>query len=639
VRVGKGPSQAPRRAGNTGPGLRRQGSGRGNALARASTATPQKPATVKKSVLSARKIEVKSKLAQRRQDEQVPLEARQGSGNLGGGQGAVGAMGQPGRKKACAARHSGTGSLSRQPASYRKPPRVRLKNMKHPTDKYRAYNGYGEEDSASGASDGGLRGAGVSDPLGLLATAVGEGDEDEEEEELDVTSTIVNANEVWMEIQLVDARFQHLQQNKGPRGAGSDLDGHAQGFVNPCTLAISLVARLVGALAFPFIEVGKAIGNSIYETEAMQKYLYKHGYKVYGTDPRVDLHKQDFEALLLRESDVGLLFKLFMQIDEDESGEVSMTELLTFLGLQQNKFAQSVFAIMDEDKSGQIDFREFVVAAWNYCTLSKGTLVMFAFDLYDDDHSGFIDGEEVEAMLRDVYGREFSSAPQANHIIVSLRKMSEESGRSDLSIKIDHAEFFDFCRNHPGLLYPAFRLQNQLRAKILGEAFWDEKASARLFLSDGKYISAARLLQLHVERSAMAGFVSKYKEQEDQDVVRDALTKTGILRMRQLLQSMLNADATMLDQIEKKKEHQDRFRNLLQKAEFTRKLNVEFRRDQWEGEEHGPATRSVLESVDKDARAGATPVAVQEGKNSESKVPARKTQQGPVRVNVAPRRR
>ena len=59
------------------------------------------------------------------------------------------------------------------------------------------------------------------------------------------------------------------------------------------------------------------------------------------------------------------------------------------------------------DNSGLIDFREFVISSWNYCTLGSTTLAQFAFDLYDRDNSGQIDAEEVDLMLRDIYGSRY----------------------------------------------------------------------------------------------------------------------------------------------------------------------------------------------------------------------------------------
>ena len=59
-----------------------------------------------------------------------------------------------------------------------------------------------------------------------------------------------------------------------------------------------------------------------------------------------------------------------------------MAELLAFLDLEKTRFTRRIFSIFDEDGSGLIDFREFVLSLWNYCTLTKASLTMFAFGTY-----------------------------------------------------------------------------------------------------------------------------------------------------------------------------------------------------------------------------------------------------------------
>lgn len=98
-----------------------------------------------------------------------------------------------------------------------------------------------------------------------------------------------------------------------------------------------------------------------------------------------------------------------------------------------------MFALFDEDGSGQISFFEFVLTLWNYCTLSKATLTMFAFDLYDRDNSGCIDRAEMLTMLRDIYGSEHASSPHARAILSEIEtKMTEDS----VSLHV----FSEFCR-------------------------------------------------------------------------------------------------------------------------------------------------------------------------------------------------
>ena len=64
-------------------------------------------------------------------------------------------------------------------------------------------------------------------------------------------------------------------------------------------------------------------------------------------------------------------------MDVDDSGCIELVELLVHIDLERTKFTERIFSIFDEDGSGQIDFREFVLSLWNYCTLSNATLGIF----------------------------------------------------------------------------------------------------------------------------------------------------------------------------------------------------------------------------------------------------------------------
>lgn len=137
------------------------------------------------------------------------------------------------------------------------------------------------------------------------------------------------------------------------------------------------------------------------------------------------------------------------------------------------------------------------MSLWNYCTLSKAALIMFAFDLYDNDNSGEIDIGEVELLLKEVYGKEFQTSSQAQAIMAKLK-----SGDNDMERDINVDSFREFCRTHPAVLYPAFVLQTQMQEKILGSKFWSSCGNSRVQLSDGKYVDISDLLQAHVNEQA-----------------------------------------------------------------------------------------------------------------------------------------
>ncbi len=97
-------------------------------------------------------------------------------------------------------------------------------------------------------------------------------------------------------------------------------------------------------------------------------------------DPSILPCKPLFEALQLHYSAVGRLHEIFRAVDIDNSGTIELNELLNFLNVDRSPFRNRVFQMCDEDHSNSIDFREFVLAMWNYCTLSRHTLGKLQYD-------------------------------------------------------------------------------------------------------------------------------------------------------------------------------------------------------------------------------------------------------------------
>jgi serine/threonine-protein phosphatase 2B regulatory subunit len=114
---------------------------------------------------------------------------------------------------------------------------------------------------------------------------------------------------------------------------------------------------------------------------------------------------------MISTKELCLIHNIFQKVDLDHSGAIDVVELLTIMDVERTPFTERVFRIFDEDKSGKVDFYEFVVALWNYCTLSPAALAMFAFDLYDRDTSGFLEEKDISLMMRDIYGKDAHTNP------------------------------------------------------------------------------------------------------------------------------------------------------------------------------------------------------------------------------------
>lgn len=87
--------------------------------------------------------------------------------------------------------------------------------------------------------------------------------------------------------------------------------------------------------------------------------------------PLIQPFRETFETIQLSRSNVGALYKQFQDIDVDGSGSLDIVEMLVALHIEKTDFTRRIFGVFDKDRSGKIDFEEFVLGMWNFCTLQK----------------------------------------------------------------------------------------------------------------------------------------------------------------------------------------------------------------------------------------------------------------------------
>ena len=202
----------------------------------------------------------------------------------------------------------------------------------------------------------------------------------------------------------------------------------------------------------------------------------------YAQNPRFEKFRASFASLRLRGESLKKMYEVFVSMDVDASGDISVKEFFRYLGIKRTSFAKRTFCLFDYDDSGELDFREFVVSLWNYCTSDSYALMSFAFDLYDLDGSGMISKEEMAMVCKEVYGDEIDNSSRAQNIIKKLQRSNNRAGGEDVEDaepECDKFGFVNFCKRHPALLFPAFMLQQRLREEILGRAFWKRLAKNR----------------------------------------------------------------------------------------------------------------------------------------------------------------
>jgi Ca2+-binding EF-hand superfamily protein len=189
--------------------------------------------------------------------------------------------------------------------------------------------------------------------------------------------------------------------------------------------------------------------------------------------------KATFTRLGLSNGTVNQLYGAYCAIDTDGGGSVSDTEFYTFFRLDESKFTNRAFFLFDKDGTGEIDFEEFVLAVWNFCTIEGDDLARFCFNLYDTDGGGTLDSQELKELVQAVLGEKIDHDGKKATEFMSYLTL-DKNGEANLK------QFREFARIKPEALEPCYVLQRRLRARIVGDAFWMSLARKRKAMIRGE---------------------------------------------------------------------------------------------------------------------------------------------------------
>ena len=98
-------------------------------------------------------------------------------------------------------------------------------------------------------------------------------------------------------------------------------------------------------------------------------------------------------------------YKVFRSMDKDKSGSIDIDEFFTKFNIDYSQFSKRVFEVVDVSGDGDLDFGEFFIGLYNYCSYDKSQIARFAFNLFDVDKSGEIEKQEVRLLVKMMFGR------------------------------------------------------------------------------------------------------------------------------------------------------------------------------------------------------------------------------------------
>ncbi len=147
---------------------------------------------------------------------------------------------------------------------------------------------------------------------------------------------------------------------------------------------------------------------------------------------------------LMSKTERDNLSKVFKAFDTNGDGKLDMNEVkvgyLEHYGkVMSDQEVEDMFNAVDTDKSGFIDYTEFVVAATSQSNLTSQEKLHAAFKMFDKDNSGMISADEIREVL--CFGGKDQLSVEAVDAII---KQVDENGDGDI-------EFSEFVTMMTGL--------------------------------------------------------------------------------------------------------------------------------------------------------------------------------------------
>ena len=177
-----------------------------------------------------------------------------------------------------------------------------------------------------------------------------------------------------------------------------------------------------------------------------------------------------FGKLKLGEKTGKAFYKIFLSVDNDKSGSIDIHEFFTRFSVDVTRFSRRVFECVDTSGDGDLDFGEFFVGVYNYCSYDKKQIARFAFNLFDVDGSGEIERQEVQMLVKMMFGKG-KTDDETDKILRILDK--DKDGKLSLS------EFLEIQTKIDTMLKPAVQMQHQMQSRIMGASWWDTQIKHR----------------------------------------------------------------------------------------------------------------------------------------------------------------
>ncbi|CAM9833312.1 unnamed protein product [Ectocarpus sp. 4 AP-2014] len=186
------------------------------------------------------------------------------------------------------------------------------------------------------------------------------------------------------------------------------------------------------------------------------------------------------------DGDVASVMRVFLDVDLRGTHKLDIETFFEYFDIEFSEYNKRAFRLLafgdeQEDRTGRrgsssgkrsslsLKFDQFFVSMYNYGTLLHEALVRFAFDVMASGKE-FCNRQDVIGLVSLLHSEKTRIRDTTN----TLMGIMDPHNRDKVSFETFRKEE----RRLGSMLFPAFKLQKTLRAKVLGQRFW-RKATKR----------------------------------------------------------------------------------------------------------------------------------------------------------------
>lgn len=175
-------------------------------------------------------------------------------------------------------------------------------------------------------------------------------------------------------------------------------------------------------------------------------------------------------AYQLNAKEVSEMHAIFASIDVEFRGYITIDGFLELLHETDSSvifpYLDGLFKLAKQTEPRQVDFFEWMAMVIDYCLMTNDQMAKFIFRVVDTNNDEIISKRDILRLFSQQRGgRRIFPLNYLKLIEVVELDRSDAISRHEIGKVIQHVPF---------LLYPAVRLQQDMRERIIGEKFWQE---------------------------------------------------------------------------------------------------------------------------------------------------------------------